>query len=118
MYRELPFPSSCCKGEACLPRSHYRGKPRVQNCVSRAPVSKLVLQRGSLPSDIALPGETSDPELCIESSRFQASVAKGKPAFRYRITGGNLESRIEYQGVGADFEKPKKYFQLIMNKVA
>ena len=77
-----------------------------------------MLQRGSLPSDIALPGETSDPELCIESSRFQARVAKGKPAYRYRITGENLESRIEYQGVGADFEKPKKYFQLIMNKVA
>ena len=25
LYRELPLPSSCCKGEACLPRSHYRG---------------------------------------------------------------------------------------------
>ena len=34
LYRELPLPSSCCKGEACLPRSHYQGKPRVQNCVS------------------------------------------------------------------------------------
>ena len=33
--RELPLPSFCCKGEACLPRSHYQGKPRVQNCVSR-----------------------------------------------------------------------------------
>ena len=22
LYRELPLPSSCCKGEACLPRSH------------------------------------------------------------------------------------------------
>ena len=21
---ELPFPSSCCKGEVCLPRSHYK----------------------------------------------------------------------------------------------
>ena len=35
LYRQLPLPSSCCKREACLPRSHYRGKPRVQNCVSR-----------------------------------------------------------------------------------
>ena len=35
LYRELPLPSSCCKGEACIPRSHYQGKPRVQNCVSR-----------------------------------------------------------------------------------
>ena len=22
----LPLPSSCCKGEACLPRSHYKGE--------------------------------------------------------------------------------------------
>ena len=34
-YRELPLLSSCCKGEACLPRSHYQEKPRVQNCVMR-----------------------------------------------------------------------------------
>ena len=33
LYRELPLPSSCCKGEACLPRSHYQGEPRVNNCV-------------------------------------------------------------------------------------
>ena len=35
----LPIPSSCCKGEGCLPISHYKGeagKPRVQNCVSVA----------------------------------------------------------------------------------
>ena len=31
----LPLPSSCCKGEACLPRLHYKGKHRVQNGVSR-----------------------------------------------------------------------------------
>ena len=24
---ELPLPSSCCKGEACFPRLHYKGKP-------------------------------------------------------------------------------------------
>ena len=34
--------------------------------VSRAPASELVLQRGVLPSEIALPGETSSPKLCIE----------------------------------------------------
>ena len=34
--------------------------------VSRAPASELVLQRKGLPSEIALPGETSSPELCIE----------------------------------------------------
>ena len=54
----------------------------------------------------------------IESSRFQARVAKGRPAFRDRITRRTLESKIVYRGVGADFEKPKKYFRLIMNRVA
>ena len=54
----------------------------------------------------------------IESSRFQARVAKGNPAFRDRITRGSLEFKIGYRGVGADFEKPKKYFRLIMNRVA
>ena len=34
--------------------------------VSRAPASELLLQRGGLPSEIALPGETSSPELCID----------------------------------------------------
>ena len=34
--------------------------------VSRAPTSEIVLQRGGLPSEITLPGETSSPELCIE----------------------------------------------------
>ena len=24
LYRELPLPSSCCKGEAWLPRSHFK----------------------------------------------------------------------------------------------
>ena len=54
----------------------------------------------------------------IESSRFRARVANGRPAFRDRITRRSLESKIVYRGVGADFEKPKKYFRLIMNKVA
>ena len=35
--RELPLPSSCCKGEACLPKSHYQGEPRVNNCVIEPP---------------------------------------------------------------------------------
>ena len=46
----------------------------------------------------------------IESSRFQARVANGRPAFRDRITRRSLESKIVYRGVGADFEKPKEYF--------
>ena len=54
----------------------------------------------------------------IESSRFGARVAKDRPAFRDRITRRSLESKIGYRGVGADFEKPKKYFRLIMNRVA
>ena len=54
----------------------------------------------------------------IESSRFRARVAKGRPAFRDRITRRTLESKIVYRGVGADFEKPKKYVRLIMNRVA
>ena len=52
----------------------------------RAPASELLLQRGSLPSQIAL-------------------------------QGGSLQSKMVYRGVGADFEKPKKYFRLIMKKI-
>ena len=58
----------------------------IRTSEGRAPASKLVLQRGSLPSEIAL-------------------------------QGGSLESKMVYRGVGADFEKPKKYFQLIMKKI-
>ena len=54
--------------------SHSRYVPPV----SRAPASELVLQRGGLPSEIALPG-----------------------------VAGSLESKIVYRGVGADFEKQK-----------
>ena len=141
LYRELPLPSSCCKGEACLPRSHYRGKPRVQNCVSRsmcglrktkkiflANYKQGSLNRGkkwfseNLRKNFDLENFRSESfsrrTSCIGSSRFRARVAEGRPASRDHITGGNLESRIVYRGVGADFEKPKKYFRLIMNRVA
>ena len=30
----------------------------------------------------------------------------------------SLESKIVYRGVAADFEKPKKYLRLIMNRVS
>ena len=40
----------------------------------------------------------------MESSRFRARVAKGRPAFRDRITRRSQESEIVYRGVGADFE--------------
>ena len=43
----------------------------------------------------------------IESSRFRARVAKGRPAFRDRITRRSQESKIVYRGVGADFEIQK-----------
>ena len=33
------------------------------------------------------------------------------------LQGGSLEFKIVYRG-GADFEKPKKYFRLIMNRVS
>ena len=60
------FQARVAKGRPAF-RDHITGgKPRVQNCVSRAPASELVLQRGSLPSEIALPAETSSPELSIE----------------------------------------------------
>ena len=121
LYRELPLPSSCCKGEACLPRSHYRGKPRVQNCVSRsmcglrktkkiflANYKQGSLNRGkkwfseNLRKNFDLENFRSESfsrrTSCIGSSRFRARVAKGRPAFRGHITGGNLESRIVYRG--------------------
>ena len=58
----------------------------IRTSEGRAPASELVLQRGILPSEIAL-------------------------------QGGSLESKMVYRGVGADFEKPKKYFRLIMKKI-
>ena len=50
----------------------------------------------------------------ILTSKCRARVAKGRPAFRDCITRGNLEFKILYRGVGADFEKPKIYFRLTM----
>ena len=50
------------------------------------------------------------------SSCFRARVAEGRPAFRDRITVGNLESRIVYRGVGADLEKTGKYFPDLYNR--
>ena len=121
LYRELPLPRSCCKGEACLPRSHYRGKPRVQNCVSRsmcglrktkkiflANYKQGSLNRGkkwfseNLRKNFDLENFRSESfsrrTSCIGSSRFRARVAEGRPASRDHITGGNLESRIVYRG--------------------
>ena len=40
-----------------------------------------------------------------QSSRFRARVAKGRPAFRDRITRGSLEYKIVFRKVGADLGK-------------
>ena len=54
---------------------------------------------------------------CIESSRFRARVAKGRPAFRDRITRRNprVQNRISKGRSG--LRKSKKYFRLIMTRV-
>ena len=52
----------------------------IRTSEGRAPASELVLQRGSLPSEIALQG------------------------------GINIESKMVYRGVSADLEKPKNIF--------
>ena len=51
----------------------------IRTSEGRAPASELVLQRGSLPSEIALQRR-------------------------------NIESKMVYRGVSADFEKPKNIF--------
>ena len=48
-------------------------------------------------------------ELVLQSGGLASEIA---------LQGGSPESKIVYRGVGADFEKPKKYFRLIMNRVA
>ena len=52
-----------------------------------------------------------------QSSRFRARVAKGRPAFRDRITRGSLESKIVYRGVGADFEETVNIFSAYNDRV-
>ena len=65
-----------------------------------------------------------------ESSSIHTCNYKGKaPASEFvlirwslpseiALQGGSLKSKIVYRGVGAYFEKPKKYFPLTTNKVA
>ena len=54
-------------------------------------------------------GRAPASELALLSGGLPSEIA---------LQGGSLESKIVYRGVGADFEKPKKYFRLTMNKVA
>ena len=41
-------------------------------------------------------------------------LQRGNLPFEIALQGGSLESKMVYRGVGADFEKPKKYFRLIV----
>ena len=56
--------------------------------VSRAPASELVLQRGGLPSEIALPGEASSPKLCIEG---WVPTLKNRKIFSANNEQGNMK---------------------------
>ena len=49
---------------------------------------------------------------------FELVLLRGGLPSKIALQGGSLESKIVYRGVGADFEKSKKYFRLTMNKVA
>ena len=49
---------------------------------------------------------------------FELVLLRGGLPSKIALQGGSLESKIVYRGVGADFEKPKKYFWITMNKVA
>ena len=44
-------------------------------------------------------------------------LQRGSLPSEIALQGGSLESKMVYRGVGADFEKPKKYFRLIMKRV-
>ena len=53
-------------------------------------------------------GRAPTSELVLQRGSLPSEIA---------LQGGSLESKMVYQGVGADFEKPKKYFRLIMKKM-
>ena len=53
-------------------------------------------------------GRAPASELVLQSGSLPSEIA---------LQGGSLESKMVYRGVGADFEKPKKYFRLIMKKI-
>ena len=55
---------------------------------------------------------------CIESSRFRARVAKGRPGFQDRISRGKPRVQIRISKGSCGLRKSKKYFQLIMIRVA
>ena len=53
-------------------------------------------------------GRAPASELVLQRGSLPSEIA---------LQGGSLESKMVYRGVGADFEKPKKYFRLIMKKI-
>ena len=69
--------------------------------VSEAPASELVLQRGGLPSEVTLPGETSSPELCIEG---RCGLRKTEKIFSANNEQGSL-NRGKKSGFQKNFEK-------------
>ena len=61
----------------------------------------------------------SHSQYVTSESRAPASelvLQRGSLPSDIALQGGSLESKIVYRG-DADFEKPKKYFRLIMNRV-
>ena len=53
-------------------------------------------------------GRAPTSELVLQRGSLPSEIA---------LQGGSLESKMVYRGVGADFEKPNKYFRLIMKRV-
>ena len=53
-------------------------------------------------------GSAPASELVLQRGSLPSEIA---------LQRGSLESKMVYRGVGADFEKPKKYFRLIMKKI-
>ena len=53
----------------------------------------------------------------FRSESFSKRASEGRaPASELVLQRGSLPSEV-YRGVSADFEKPKEYFRLIMNRV-
>ena len=78
--------------------------------VSRKTLKKIDLEnfRSESFSIRTSEGRAPASELVLQRGSLPSEIA---------LQGGSLESKMVYRGVGADFEKPKKYFRLIMKRV-
>ena len=78
--------------------------------VSRKTLKKIDLEnfRSESFSKRTSEGRVPASELVLQRGSLPSEIA---------LQGGSLESKMVYRGVGADFEKPKKYFRLIMKRV-